>query len=76
MKKLFTLAAAVLMAFSASAADVFIAQADMTESEGRYVWSGSEVKAKNNNIYVELPSTGVAGEIVIIGSSTKSDRSI
>ena len=74
MKKIFTLAAAVLASFSLWAADVTIALTSMTAGTGSYSYQGDEIKAKNNNVYIELPSTGIKGQITIFGSSNKDDR--
>lgn len=74
MKKIFTLAAAVLASFSLYAADVTIALTSMTAGTGSYSYEGDEVKAKNNNVYIELPSAGIKGQITIFGSSNKDDR--
>ena len=74
MKKIFTLAAAILASFSLFAADNYIALTDMTLTGSTYSYDGSEIKAKNNNLYVELPSADVNGTFTVIGSSNKSDR--
>lgn len=71
MKKIFTLAAAVLASFSLMAADQFIS---VVESDGVYTYDGSEIKAKNGPVLVEVPSAEVSGTITVFGSSNKNDR--
>ena len=71
MKKIFTLAAAVLASFSLMAADQIIS---VVESDGVYTYDGSEIKAKNGPVLVEVPSAEVSGTITVFGSSNKNDR--
>lgn len=71
MKKIFTLAAAVLASFSLMAADQFIS---VVESDGVYTYDGSEIKAKSGPVLVEVPSAEVSGTITVFGSSDKNDR--
>ena len=75
MKKIFTLAAAMLFTASLFAADVVIALTSFTKDGNTYsqTWSG-EQKAKNNVIYVEVPSVTAEGEITFTGASDKNDR--
>jgi len=74
MKKIFTLAATLFAAICMNAGDITIALTSMTAGENSYAYDGNEVKAKNNNVYIELPDANVQGSITIKGSSTKSDR--
>ena len=71
MKKIFTLAAAVLASFSLMAADQFIG---VVESDGVYTYEGDEVKANKGPVFVEVPSADVSGTITVYGSSDKADR--
>ena len=74
MKKIFTLAATLFAAICMNASDITIALTSMTAGENSYAYDGDEVKAKNNNVYIELPNANVQGSITIKGSSNKSDR--
>ncbi|MBQ6978426.1 MAG: InlB B-repeat-containing protein [Paludibacteraceae bacterium] len=74
MKKIFTLAATLFAAICMNAGDVTIALTSMTAGENSYAYDGAEIKAKNNNVYIELPGANVQGSITIKGSSNKSDR--
>ena len=74
MKKLFTLAATLFAAICMNAGDITIALTSMTAGENSYAYDGDEIKAKNNNVYIELPGANVQGSITIKGSSNKSDR--
>lgn len=76
MKKIFTLAATLFAAICMNAGDVTIALTSMTAGENSYAYDGAEIKAKNNNVYIELPGANVQGSITIKGSSNKSDRFI
>jgi hypothetical protein len=46
----------------------------MTAGENSYAYDGTEIKAKSNNVYIELPGANVQGSITIKGSSNKSGR--
>ena len=73
MKKLFTLAAAMLMTFGLYAADKFYALADMTVEGNTYTsQSYSGEKCKNNMNYVELPSASVGGTITFYGQADQT----
>ena len=74
MKKLFTLAATLFAAICMNAGDITIALTSMTAGENSYAYDGNEIKAKSNNVYIELPGANVQGSITIKGSSNKSDR--
>lgn len=74
MKKIFTLAATLFAAICMNAGDITIALTSMTAGENSYAYDGDEIKAKNNNVYIELPNANVQGSITIKGSSNKSDR--
>jgi len=74
MKKIFTLAATLFAAICMNAGDITIALTSMTAGENSYAYDGDEVKAKNNNVYIELPNANVQGSITIKGSSNKSGR--
>lgn len=75
MKKIFTIAAAMLMAISASAADKIYALSDMSVSGNTYTSATFDgEKAKGNNVYVELPAATVSGKICFVGQSDKADR--
>ena len=74
MKKIFTLAATLFAAICMNAGDITIALTSMTAGENSYAYDGAEIKAKNNNVYIELPGANVQGSITIKGSSNKSDR--
>ena len=74
MKKIFTLAATLFAAICMNAGDITIALTSMTAGENSYAYDGNEIKAKNNNVYIELPGANVQGSITIKGSSSKSDR--
>ena len=76
MKKFFTLAATLFAAICMNASDITIALTSMTAGENSYAYDGDEIKAKNNNVYIELPGANVQGSITIKGSSNKSDRFI
>lgn len=76
MKKIFTLAATLFAAICMNASDITIALTSMTAGENSYAYEGDEIKAKNNNVYIELPGANVQGSITIKGSSNKSDRFI
>ena len=76
MKKIFTLAATLFAAIRMNASDITIALTSMTAGENSYAYDGAEIKAKNNNVYIELPGANVQGSITIKGSSNKSDRFI
>ena len=76
MKKIFTLAATLFAAICMNASDITIALTSMTAGENSYAYDGAEIKAKNNNVYIELPGANVQGSITIKGSSNKSDRFI
>ena len=73
MKKILTLAA-LLASFNLWAADVFIALSSMTQDGNTVQYEGTEVKAKNNTVYIELPSDNIYGTITFYGSSKKEDR--
>ena len=75
MKKIFTIAFALMATLSLMAADKFYALNDMTVVGNTYTsatFSGE--KAKSNNIYIELPSASVSGTIAFWGQSDKTDR--
>ena len=74
MKKIFTLAATLFAAICMNAGDITIALTSMTPGENSYAYDGNEIKAKNNNVYIELPGANVQGSITIKGSSNKNDR--
>jgi uncharacterized repeat protein (TIGR02543 family) len=74
MKKIFTLAATLFAAICMNAGDITIALTSMTAGENSYAYDGDEIKAKSNNVYIELPGANVQGSITIKGSSNKSDR--
>lgn len=74
MKKFFTLAATLFAAICMNASDITIALTSMTAGENSYAYDGAEIKAKSNNVYIELPGANVQGSITIKGSSNKSDR--
>ena len=74
MKKIFTLAATLFAAICMNAGDITIALTSMTAGENSYAYDGAEIKAKSNNVYIELPGANVQGSITIKGSSNKSDR--
>ena len=74
MKKIFTLAATLFAAICMNASDITIALTSMTAGENSYAYDGAEIKAKSNNVYIELPGANVQGSITIKGSSNKSDR--
>ena len=74
MKKIFTLAATLFAAICMNASDITIALTSMTAGENSYAYDGTEIKAKSNNVYIELPGANVQGSITIKGSSNKSDR--
>ena len=74
MKKFFTLAATLFAAICMNASDITIALTSMTAGENSYAYDGTEIKAKSNNVYIELPDANVQGSITIKGSSNKSDR--
>ena len=58
----------------AYAADVTVALSQMTPGTGSYSYEGTEVVARKNNVYIELPADQIKGEITIYGSSDKPDR--
>ena len=74
MKKIFTILAAAMTVLCAYAADVTVALSQMTPGTGSYSYEGTEVIAKKNNVYIELPADQIKGEITIYGSSDKTDR--
>ena len=75
MKKFLTFVAAVLASVSLMAADVTYALTDMTQNESTYSKSfDSSVKAKNNNIYIEVPAQDIKGIVAFTGESDKTTR--
>ncbi len=74
MKKIFTLAAALMASFSLMAADQFIALSDLSAEGDTYSYDGAEIKANKGPVYVELPGAGVSGTVTFFGSSNKDDR--
>ena len=75
MRKFFTIVAAMLVSISGFAADKFYALETMSVSGNTYTSATYDgEKAKNNNVYVELPSATVSGLICFIGQSDKADR--
>ncbi|MBQ7648118.1 MAG: hypothetical protein IJS92_03460 [Paludibacteraceae bacterium] len=59
MKKIFTILAAAMTVLCAYAADVTVALSQMTPGTGSYSYEGTEVVAKKNNVYIELPAEEV-----------------
>ena len=74
MKKFFTLTIAAFASLGLFAADKVIALSDLSVLGNTYTYDGSEVKAKNNNVYVELPAADTKGNFTVYGSSDKNDR--
>lgn len=75
MKKIFSIATAMLMTFSLQAADKIYALTDMSVSGNTYTSADfSGEKAKGNNVYVELPAATVSGKICFVGQSDKTNR--
>lgn len=75
MKKFFTIAAAMMVSLTMMAGDVFYALENMSVSGTTYTSADfSGEKAKNNNVYVELPAASVNGLICFVGQSDKTDR--
>ena len=75
MKKFFTLAAALLMSFGMFAEDIVLPLDSVTPSgNNTYTFEGAEKKAKNNNVYIEMPGDNVKGEFTVYGSSNKPER--
>ena len=74
MKKIFTILAAAMTVLCAYAADITVALSQMTPGTGSYSYEGTEVVARKNNVYIELPADQIKGEITIYGSSDKPDR--
>ena len=75
MKKVFTLVVVSLMAVTLFGADKYIRISEMSVTGTTYDWSSdNEVKAKNTNVYVEVPTSTPAGALTVYGSSGKTDR--
>ena len=79
MKKVFTLFALLLtIVIGAKAADItYSIGTDLIKQSDNitYKWkAGTEMKAKNNVVWVEVPGNNVHGSITFYGSSTKTDR--
>ena len=75
MKKIFTIAAALMASMAMMAADVTYALTDMTLDGSTYSKSfESSVKAKGNNIFIEVPVQNIKGNVTFVGESDKADR--
>lgn len=75
MKKIFTIAAALMASMAMMAADVTYALTDMTLDGSTYSKSfESSVKAKGNNIFIEVPAQNIKGNVTFVGESDKADR--
>lgn len=76
MKKIFTFIAIILLSpLSMMAADKYYALETMSVSGTTYTSATYDgEKAKGNNVFVELPSATVNGQICFVGQSDKTDR--
>ena len=75
MKKIFTIATALIASMAMMAADVTYALTDMTLDGSTYSKSfESSVKAKGNNIFIEVPAQNIKGNVTFVGESNKADR--